>query len=131
MIAYHLCPDLSNDDLNALFRTAWTGHRETDFATQLAHCRLWVGAYDRNELVGFVKLVWDGGGHGFVLDTTVATTYRRRGIGRQLLDHLAAAAQDIGVEWLHADFEPRYTDFYRGAGYRFTEAGILRIGTGG
>lgn len=33
------------------------------------HSLTWVGAFDANDLVGFVHLCWDGGAHGFVLDT--------------------------------------------------------------
>jgi len=40
----------------------------------------WVGAFDADDLVGFVHLCWDGGAPAFVLDTTVHPEHRRRGI---------------------------------------------------
>lgn len=46
----------------------------------------WVGAFDRNDLVGFVHACWDGGLHAFLLDTIVAPTHQHQGIGTAWCD---------------------------------------------
>lgn len=125
---YKLSPEIANEDLNSLFRHAWHNHQERDFSRELAHSALWVCAYDGETLAGFVKIVWDGGTHGFVLDTTVRDTHRRRGVGLRLLKEAAEAARDLGVTWLHVDHEPQYRSFYSRAGYVPTEAGLLKLG---
>ncbi len=80
--------------------------------------------------MGFVNVAWDGGIHGFVLDTTVHPDYRRRGFALALLNEAARAASDHKLEWLHADFVPELEPLYRRAGYRPTNAGLLELNVG-
>jgi len=92
------------------------------------HSLAWVGAFDADDLVGFVQLCWDGGAHAFALDTVVHPDHQRRGIGRSLLRAAAAEAERAGCQWLHVDFEPHLQAFYQDAcGFRHTEAGLLRL----
>jgi len=52
----------------------------------------------------------------------------RRGIGRALVQTLAAEAAAAGCEWLHVDYEPHLDVFYRRAcGFRATDAGLLNL----
>ena len=127
MIVYRLSPDVSNKALNTLFNSTWNYHKETDFVASFQQCALWVCANDGETVVGFVKVVGDGGVHGFVLDTTVHPEYQRRGIGKQLLKQAAEASKASGIKVLHVDYEPHLTQFYRNAGYKKTEAGLLRF----
>lgn len=76
-------------------------------------------------LVGFVNVAWDGGVHGFILDTTVHPRLRRRGIGRGLVLRAVAEARRRNVEWLHVGFELHLRNFYDLCGFRTTEAGLL------
>src|SRR5882762_5211828 len=63
------------------------------------HSLTWVGAFDRDSLIGFVHACWDGGSHAFVLDTAVDPDHQRQGRGnrrrhwprsRRALDHLGS-----------------------------------------
>jgi GNAT superfamily N-acetyltransferase len=78
-------------------------------------------------LVGFVNVAWDGGVHAFLLDTTVHPEFRRQGIGVSLVRCAADEARELGAEWLHVDYEPRYAEFYRRCGFRPTQAGLLKL----
>lgn len=91
------------------------------------HSVSWVGAFDGDRLVGFVHACWDGGAHAFVLDTVVDPEYRRRRIGRALLEKLRADVIAAGCEWLHVDFEPHLRRFYEDCGFRPTDAGLQRL----
>lgn len=126
-ITYIIKPDISDKVLNELFRSAWEHHEQCSFGSILAHSLTYVCAFDEDCLVGFVNVAWDGGVHGFILDTTVHQDYQRQGIGTALLQYAAIAASERGIEWLHVDFEPHLTSFYRGCGYRKTEAGLLNL----
>jgi GNAT superfamily N-acetyltransferase len=125
---YRVNPTVSNDELNELFDASWPGARQgRDFRSVLDHSLAYICAYKNGRLVGFVNLVWDGGIHGFILDTTVVPEHRRRGIGSTLLQRVAEVARMKGIKWLHVDFIPELTPFYRKAGFRSTEAGLLNI----
>jgi ribosomal protein S18 acetylase RimI-like enzyme len=88
---------------------------------------VYIAAFVGTRLVGFVNVAWDGGLHGFILDTTVHPDFQHRGIGLGLMREAAAAAREHRLEWLHVDFEKQLEPFYRAAGYRDTAAGLLRI----
>lgn len=126
-LRYLRSPPLANEELNALFRSAWPARAERDFAPILRRSLVWITARDGPRLVGFVNVAWDGGLHGFLLDPTVEPEYRRRGIGSTLLRRAADAARERGLEWLHVDFAPELAPFYRAAGFRETGAGLLRL----
>jgi len=121
-------PALDDAELNALFSAAWALHVPRAFGGMLAHSLVYLAAFADEELVGFVHVAWDGGLHGFLLDPTVHPHHQRRGVGRALVARAAALARDQGIEWLHADYPPALRPFYAAAGFRSTEAGLLRLG---
>jgi GNAT superfamily N-acetyltransferase len=92
------------------------------------HSLGWVCARQDRQLVGFVNVAWDGRSHAFLLDTVVALSHRRRGIGSGLVALAVREATDAGCEWLHVDFEDDLQRFYLTAcGFQPTKAGLLRI----
>lgn len=86
-----------------------------------------VVAYADDELIGFVRLAWDGGVHSFLLEPTVCPNFRRRGIGRSLVECAVAVARDRGMEWVHVDYEPHLREFYRACGFTPTNAGLIHL----
>lgn len=120
----------TNDEVNALHAEAFD-HRlvDDDWHGQLDRLSLgWVVARDDQGLVGFVNIIWDGGVHAFVEDTSVALRSRRQGIGEHLIalarEHSAAA----GCEWLHVDFDDDLRSFYFDAcGFVPTNAGLIKL----
>ncbi|MBX3065498.1 MAG: GNAT family N-acetyltransferase [Anaerolineae bacterium] len=126
-IVFRISPALSNEQLNALFITAWEDHQARDFQPVLRHSLLYVCAYDGEQMVGFVNVAWDGGIHGFLLDTTVHADFQHRGIGAKLVQKAIEAARERGLEWLHVDFEPHLSEFYRRCGFRATDAGLIKL----
>jgi ribosomal protein S18 acetylase RimI-like enzyme len=126
-IEYRIEPELSDADLNRLFASTWENHAERSFAAVLRRSLTYVGAFDGSRLVGFVNVAWDGGVHGFVLDTTVHRDYQRRGIGTEMMKRAAEIAAKRGLEWLHVDYEPHLHGFYHRCGYGKTEAGLLSL----
>jgi GNAT superfamily N-acetyltransferase len=120
-----------NAALNALHAEGF-GHRvlDDDWWGQVnRHSLGWVCAYgDGGELVGFVNVAWDGGVHAFVVDTLVAATARRQGIGARLVAIAREHAADAGCEWLHVDFEDDLARFYYDAcGFPPISAGAIPL----
>jgi len=120
-------PAVNDEELNALFTSAWPGHQKAGFRVLLERAMFYVCAYEGQRLVGFVKVIGDGGVHGFLLDPTVVQDRQRRGIGRCLVTRCVEEARRRGLEWLHVDFEPQLKPFYEACGFRHTEAGIQNL----
>ena len=92
------------------------------------HSLGWVCARFDGDLVGFVNVAWDGGVHAFVLDTVVAESHRRSGVGAELVAVAARGARAAGCEWLHVDFEDHLRAFYFDAcGFQPTPAGLIAL----
>lgn len=120
----------TNIELNRLHSDGFgNGAGDADWATRLEHHSLgWVCARLGEELVGFVNLAWDGGVHGFILDTVIAESVRRRGIGTELVAICAHEARARGCEWLHVDFEEHLQGFYvDSCGFTISTAGVMRL----
>ena len=126
-IEYRDDPNPGNHALNALWARAWNATCARDFSSILSRSLAHVGAFSGFKLVGFVNVAWDGGIHAFILDTCVDPEFRRQGIATSLVERAKILARERGAEWLHVDFEPHLTHFYRQAGFAPTEAGLIRL----
>jgi GNAT superfamily N-acetyltransferase len=128
-IDYRWRGDFLNEELNALHAEGF-GHRllDDDWKRVARHSLGWVSARDREGLVGFVNVAWDGATHAFVLDTLVAGRVRRRGIGARMIALAVTEARAAGCEWLHVDFDDDLGPFYFGAcGFTPTKAGTIAL----
>jgi GNAT superfamily N-acetyltransferase len=120
-------PFPSDHAMRGLWEKAWEAPGPASFQPILGRSLAHVGAYEGELLVGFVNVAWDGGVHAFVLDTCVDRHYRRRGIATLLVAAARDAARARGAHWLHVDFEPQLSGFYRACGFGPTEAGLIRL----
>ncbi|MFF5288240.1 GNAT family N-acetyltransferase [Paractinoplanes globisporus] len=122
---------VNDEQLTALHTEAFGGEPgpARPWAERLErHALTWIGAFDGGTLIGFVQVAWDGGDHAFLLDTAVAPAHQRLGIGRSLVEAAVGETRKAGCEWLHVDFEPHLTGFYRDqCGFRATPAGLIRL----
>jgi hypothetical protein len=77
----------NNAEVNALHAEAFD-HRllDDDWNGQVRrHSLGWVCARNKDELVGFVNVAWDGGAHAFILDAIVKISARGQAVGAQLV----------------------------------------------
>lgn len=127
-ITYRVNPPVTNAELDRLYAASWPNHHPPyDFRPELERSLVFVGAYVGDELLGFVRLAWDGGIHAFLLEPTVRPDVRRRGIGRALVERAVAVARERGLVWVHVDYEPHLHPFYQACGFTPTQAGLLRL----
>jgi predicted N-acetyltransferase YhbS len=78
-----------------------------------------------------VNVAWDGSSHAFLLDTVVAASHQRGGVGTELVALAVREVQGAGCEWIHVDFDDDLSRFYFGScEFRPTRAGLLHL-TGG
>ena len=128
LIEYRVNPRVTNAELDALYLVSWPNHRPPyDFGPELEHALATVCAYADGVLIGFVRVAWDGSVHAFLLEPTVQPEYRRRGIGRALVEQAVDAARERGMEWVHVDFEPHLREFYQACGFTPADAGLIRL----
>ena len=120
-------PPLTDTQLNGLFAAASPDHLPGAFGRILAQSLVYCAAFDHAALVGYVNVAWDGGVHAFLLDPTVHPDWRRQGIGLALIRAAVVAATERGAHWLHVDYEPDLIPFYAAAGFRSTDAGLIRL----
>lgn len=129
-VVYEWRGAFDNAEINRLHAEGFE-HRllDIDWRTQLdSHSLGWVCARRYGDLVGFVNVAWDGGVHAFVLDTVVASSARRAGIGAELVARAARGARATGCEWLHVDFDDDLRSFYFDAcGFQRTNAGLIQL----
>ncbi|NKL78462.1 GNAT family N-acetyltransferase [Rhizobium leguminosarum] len=127
MLDLRIDPFPPTAELNALFSAAWGSPQSRDFTPILSRSLAHIGAYQDDRLVGFVNVAWDGGIHAFILDTSVHPDMRRQGIATRLVREATQVARERGAEWLHVDFQPHLTGFYRACGFGPTEAGLIKL----
>ena len=118
---------IDDTELNSLISASWPNRSISNWSPVLARSLGYMCANSDDLLVGFVNIAWDGGVHAFILDTTVHPEFRRRGIGRSLVEHAKILSRQKGIEWLHVDYETKVREFYFGCGFEPTEAGLIKL----
>ena len=110
--------DTPTIDLDALLtlreRCRFTPYPRDQLAAQLAGSRWLVHAYDASRLVGFARAISDGAATAYVSAVMVDPDYRRRGIGRRMLEHLLHDRPHIKFV-LHT--RPEAAAFYAALGF--------------
>ncbi|UWP79536.1 GNAT family N-acetyltransferase [Dactylosporangium fulvum] len=129
-ITYEWRGRFGNTELNLLHAEGF-GHApsaEDWWGRVNRHSLGWVCARADGALAGFVNVAWDGAVHAFVLDTVVARSARRQGVGARLVAVAADGARAAGCGWLHVDFEDHLRSFYLEAcGFSPTRAGLIAL----
>ncbi|NVB85614.1 MAG: GNAT family N-acetyltransferase [Kofleriaceae bacterium] len=96
MIEYRDSHDVDLEALRVLRAACAFADKDHAFlAQQVTGARWLVHAYDGDRLVGFCRAISDGVSSAYVSSVMVDPAYRRRGIGRELLDRLVAGRDDI------------------------------------
>ncbi len=104
-----------------------TSLEDRDFIKVLEKSLLYVCAFSKSRLIGFVNIAWDGGEHSFLLDTTVHPKFRNLGIGTELVKRAAVETKQKNITWLHVDYEDHLELFYKNCEFKNTKAGLYKL----
>jgi ribosomal protein S18 acetylase RimI-like enzyme len=111
-----------------LMNCGWDHPRITDpdrFATLFATADRSIVADDDGALVGYVRAITDGVSNGYIGTAAVAPTHRRRGIGRQMVEHLLG--DDHGITWVLRAGREGAKEFWQSVGFVPSEIAMERL----
>lgn len=80
-------------------------------------------------LIGYLSVLSDGIADAFLLDLMVHPLWRRRGIGRQLVQRAAEDVEAAGIRCLQVTFSPGLEGFYAACGFHLIKGGIIDFKT--
>ena len=83
------------------------------------------GAFYKEELVGYARVVGDGFTIIYIQDIVVLKTHKRNGIGKRLVDTILDEFKDVRQKVLITDNNPESVGFYKSCG--FIESNSMNI----
>jgi ribosomal protein S18 acetylase RimI-like enzyme len=74
--------------------------------------------------VGMGRVISDGISDGYIQDLVVLPSYRRTGLGRQIVQTLISSCREKGIGWIGLIGEPETEEFYRPLGFHRMEGHV-------
>ena len=106
----------------ALFETtAWNrkyGVTAVDLERAIANSWTVCCAYNKDELVGFGRVISDGILYAMIYDMIVATEFRKKGIGSRILEELVEQCREAGIREVQLFSAEGKKSFYEKRGFR-------------
>lgn len=116
MFSCRITKDIPLDEVAILYREAgWiTDDADTSFIVPMIGNSFCVCAAfnESGELAGMMRALSDGVSDAYILDLVVAGRFRRKGIGKQILDTLVGHLKSLGIDWIVLIGAPDTESFY-------------------
>lgn len=71
-----------------------------------------------DRIMGMGRALSDGISDAYIQDVTVSPEFRRKGIGKGIVNTLVTYMQARGLQWIGLISEPGYERFYEGLGFK-------------
>ena len=113
--------EYNENEIAALYASAgWTAYTEDLPALRegFENSLLVLAAYERDELLGIIRVVGDNATIIFIQDILVFPVHRRKGVGTALIGAILERFSHVRQIELTADNTPESIAFYRSAGFR-------------
>jgi ribosomal protein S18 acetylase RimI-like enzyme len=127
-VNYQVETEVSREDLLGLYEDAnWTAYtQDPDKLCRAVKQSLRViTARIDGQLIGLIRAVGDGLTILYIQDILVHTTYKRKGVGRKLVELLFADFPDVRQKVLLTDDNPETRGFYESIGFQSCDDGRL------
>jgi len=79
--------------------------------------RFMVARLPEGRIVGMARVISDGYSDAYIQDVVVLQSYRKQGIGRELIRRLTEYCVDRKISWIGLVAEPGTREFYEELGY--------------
>lgn len=112
-------------EVGALREAVGWDARTDRYALILPTAFLYIGCYDGDDLVGFVRTISDGVDDAVIFDLAVLEKYRSLGIGSRLIDLSIARCAEMGVKAVNVLYEPQLARFYHKRGFIQICSGVI------
>lgn len=111
------------DEIVSLYRAGGWWKEEYDPASLPGLIRgsfAFAVAVDRTtgRAIGMGRVISDGVSDGYIQDLVVLPSFRKRGIGREIVDLLVTACRNAGISWIGLIAEPDTEEFYSPLGFQ-------------
>lgn len=121
MITYKETPMIDLDSLKRLYDSVeWLAYTKSEEKMQgLLSGSLWyLAAYDKERLVGLIRVIGDDVSIAYIQDILVNPSYQRQGIGRELVAQALKRFDHLRQLVLISDDTPETKSFYEAVGFQ-------------
>ncbi len=121
-ISVQLIQSAPKNDMIALYKDAgwWEEPRDgnLDFLdTVVRNSVLFAGAFSGQRLIGMGRALSDGVSDAYIQDVVVHSSFRGKGVGKQLVQTLVTGLKQKGIDWIGLIGEPNTASFYEPLGF--------------
>jgi aralkylamine N-acetyltransferase len=74
--------------------------------------------------IGMGRVISDGVSDGYIQDLVVLPAFRKKGIGREIVEVLVGACEKVGITWIGLIAEPDTEAFYRPLGFHVMQGHV-------
>lgn len=126
-LSYSFTHPIHPNDLLPLFKQAdWTADRtRSDIQRMLDHSRVYLGAWDGSQLVGFARVITDDVYRAFIEDIIVEETWRGQGVGREIVRRLLTRLGHVQEVFLSCRDE--LVTYYGALGFKPYQVNVLHM----
>lgn len=116
-------------ELKQLYKEAgwWEASDEDnmDFLNKIVEqSALFAGAFYKKKLIGMGRALSDQVSDAYIQDVTVLKDYRKKGIGKKIIQVLIDGLKEKKVSWIGLVAEPGTTDFYNSLGFEMLKGHV-------
>lgn len=126
-IQYRFSKEIDKDQVISLYEDAgWTSYTKDPekLMKALYHSLMVISAWDNERLVGLIRAVGDGLVILYIQDILVLNDYKRKGIGKTLMNYIFNKHKEVRQKVLLTEDSKETRGFYESMGFKSCDDGI-------